>query len=149
MHYSVKHSGTLKGSISIPSSKSHTLRAILFASLAHGKSIIHRYLVSPDTTAMINACQLLGAKITVTPYQLIIIGTQGTPNTPANIIDAGNSGQVLRFIGAVAALCPGFTVITGDESVRNNRPIQPLLDGLLQLNVLAISTQGNGSAPNN
>lgn len=147
MHYSIEHSDTLKGSIAIPPSKSHTLRAVLFASLAHGQSIIHHYLVSPDTIAMINACQLLGAEIIVKPHQLIITGTQGKPHTPTNIIDAGNSGQVLRFIGAIAALCTGFTVITGDPSVRYNRPIQPLLDGLTQLNVFAVSTQGNRSAP--
>ena len=56
INYIVKPSATLHGTITIPPSKSHTLRAILFASLAHGTSNIHHYLHSPDTTAMINAC---------------------------------------------------------------------------------------------
>jgi 3-phosphoshikimate 1-carboxyvinyltransferase len=146
MHYRIKPS-VLTGNITIPPSKSHTLRAILFASLAKGKSIIRNYLPSPDTRAMIDACQLLGAKITVDDYQLTIIGTHGKPKTPDNIIDAGNSGQVLRFIAAVASLTSGYTVITGDHSVRTNRPIQPLLEGLAHLNVLAVSAKGDGSAP--
>ncbi|MBV8801942.1 MAG: 3-phosphoshikimate 1-carboxyvinyltransferase, partial [Gammaproteobacteria bacterium] len=146
MHYRIKRS-YLKGCIAIPPSKSHTLRAILFASLAHGKSVIQHYLHSPDTTAMITACRALGAQITISPKELIIIGTQGKPKIPNDIIDAGNSGQVLRFIGAVAALTPGYTVITGDNSVRNNRPIQPLLDGLKQLRVFAVSTKGDNTAP--
>jgi 3-phosphoshikimate 1-carboxyvinyltransferase len=146
MNYKIKPSA-LHGNITIPPSKSHTLRAILFASLASGKSIIRNYLHSPDTYAMIQACQLLGAQITVDAQQLIIIGTGGKPHTPNNVIDAGNSGQVLRFIAAVAALTSGYTILTGDHSIRTNRPIQPLLDGLKQLNVFAVSTQNNGYAP--
>ena len=137
----------LKGSIAIPASKSHTLRAILFASLADGQSKIYNYLPSLDTSAMITACQLLGAAISVTADCVTITGTNGQPKTPSNIIDAGNSGQVLRFIAAVAALTPGFTVLSGDHSVRTNRPVQPLLDGLTHLDVFAKSTQGNGEAP--
>jgi 3-phosphoshikimate 1-carboxyvinyltransferase len=47
----------------------------------------------------------------------------------------------------VAALTDGYTVITGDHSIKTNRPVQPLLDGLSKLGVMAISTQGNGHAP--
>ena len=137
----------LQGAITIPSSKSHTLRAILFASLARGQSTIRQYLPSPDTQAMIAACRLLGAEIEVTPQHLTILGTAGKPKTPENVIEAGNSGQVLRFVAAVAALTPGYTIVTGDASVRTNRPVQPLLDGLKLLGVFAVSAQGNGSAP--
>jgi 3-phosphoshikimate 1-carboxyvinyltransferase len=146
MFYQVNTS-SLSGNIVIPPSKSHTLRAILFASLASGKSTIHNYLLSPDTTAMINACQLLGAKISVTESKLMIDGTSGKPRTPADIIDSGNSGQVLRFVAAVAALTDGYTVLTGDHSIKTNRPIQPLLDGLTNLGVMAVSAQNNGYAP--
>ena len=146
MRYRVKPS-QLHGQISIPPSKSHTLRAILFASMAHGQSLIRHYLPSPDTQAMIQACRLLGASIVVEKDVLRIDGVAGLPRTPADVIHAGNSGQVLRFIGAIAALTPGYTVLTGDESIRTRRPVQPLLDGLNALGVKALSTQGNGSAP--
>lgn len=146
MRFHIKPS-TLHGKITIPPSKSHTLRAILFASLADGRSVIHHYLPSPDTNAMIKACQLLGAEITVSDQHLTIVGTRGQPITPEDVIDAGNSGQVLRFVAAVAGLTSGYTIITGDHSVRTNRPVKPLLDGLSLLNVFAVSAQGNDSAP--
>jgi 3-phosphoshikimate 1-carboxyvinyltransferase len=146
MHYRVKAS-QLHGSITIPPSKSHTLRAILFASLARGQSTIRHYLPSPDTQAMIRACELLGAKIVITPETLTISGVAGQPQTPSDVIDAGNSGQVLRFIAAIAALTSGYTVLTGDDSIRNLRPVQSLLEGLTSLGVLAVSTQNNGTAP--
>ncbi len=147
LNYIVKPSSKLHGVITIPPSKSHTLRAILFASMAHGTSKIHHYLHSPDTAAMINACQLLGAKITVNEEVLIIEGTAGKPTVPENIIDAGNAGIVYRFVAAIASLLSGYTVITGDHSIRSNRPIQPLLDALTQLNTFAVSTRENSYAP--
>ncbi|MCX6957313.1 MAG: 3-phosphoshikimate 1-carboxyvinyltransferase [Verrucomicrobiae bacterium] len=146
MNYQVKAS-TLRGDIVIPPSKSHTLRAILFASLAGGESIIHHPLDSPDATAMMRACELLGAKIQLQKNQIIISGVAGKPRSPADVIDAGNSGIVLRFIAAVAALTSGDAVITGDDSIRTNRPIKPLLEGLTQLNVSAVSMKGDGYAP--
>lgn len=146
MQYRIRPS-QLRGAIPVPPSKSHTLRAILFASMAHGTSVVRHYLPSPDTEAMIRACQLLGARIDVAPDLLTIVGMNGIPKTPAHVIDAGNSGQVLRFVGAIAALTDGYTVLTGDESIRLLRPVQPLLDGLNALDVFAVSAQGNGSAP--
>lgn len=146
MRYHIRPS-QLRGSIAIPPSKSHSLRAILFASMAEGTSIIRNYLPSPDTQAMIKACQLLGANIHIEPTQLIIQGVASKPKTPSNIIDAGNSGQVLRFIGSIAALTSGYTVITGDDSIRKLRPVLPLLQGLSGLGAFALSTQDNGCAP--
>lgn len=146
MQYRIKPS-RLHGCITIPPSKSHTLRAILFATMARGQSVIRNYLPSPDTQAMIRACTLLGAQIGVEQEALRIVGVAGKPNTPPDVIDAGNSGQVLRFVAAIAALTSGYTVVTGDESIRTLRPVQPLLEGLSALGVLAVSTQGNGSAP--
>ena len=146
MQYRVRRS-QLQGTITIPPSKSHTLRAILFASMAHGSSVIHNYLHSPDTDAMIAAVRALGAQVEVTPLHLFIKGTHGKPSTPVLGIDAGNSGQVLRFVAALASLTSGYTLLSGDESIRTLRPIQPLLDGLNGLGVFAVSALDNGMAP--
>jgi len=137
----------LQGSIHIPSSKSHTLRAILFASLALGKSRIHNYLLSPDTTAMIKACQSFGAKIEVHPRHLDIEGIDGKPYFTQLEIDAGNSGQVLRFVGAIAGLANQKVCITGDDSIQTKRPVLPLLEGLKQFGCQAYTQFGNAFAP--
>lgn len=137
----------LSGTIAIPPSKSHTMRALLFASLAKGKSLVHNYLQSPDTEAMIEAMRLFGANIVKREKSLEIIGVNGRPKAPDNIIDAKNSGQVLRFCAALSALLPTYTVITGDYSVRYRRPVQPLLSAINQLGGQALSTRGNDLAP--
>lgn len=137
----------LKGEITIPPSKSQTLRAILFGSLASGTTTIHNALSSPDADAMILACRQLGAKIETAGDKILVTGTSGRIQAPKEPIQAGNSGIVLRFISAVAALSSSPILITGDHSVQNNRPMQPLLEGLTQLGVSAHSAKNNGFAP--
>lgn len=132
----------LSGHLTVPPSKSHTLRAILFAALAKGRSTVREFLYSPDTTAMIEAVRQLGAQVDIHDNRLEITG--GCLHTPEDVIACGNSGQVLRFVGAVAALFPGYTILTGDASLRKSRPVLPLLDGLAQLGAF---TASNGHAP--
>ena len=139
---------SLKGELSIPPSKSHTLRAILFGALAHGITRVENYLPSADAQAMIQACRLLGAPIHILPSNTLEIeGLNGSLQTAEDVIQAGNSGIVLRFITALAGLSPHYTVITGDASIRHLRPIQTLLDALTQLGAFAVSTRGDGYAP--
>lgn len=138
---------TINGEITIPPSKSHTLRAILFASLAKGDSIIENYLPSPDALAMIEACRSLGANIEISKTRLNIRGIDGKIDKAEDVINAGNSGIVLRFIAAIAGLGTLPIVITGDHSIRHQRPMKPLTTALTQLNVSAISTKGDGFAP--
>jgi 3-phosphoshikimate 1-carboxyvinyltransferase len=137
---------TLFGSIELPTSKSHSIRAIIFASLAEGKSRLRKLLDSPDIHAALKACELFGAKITLSNELIEIEGTHGKFHTPSHEIDSGNSGQVLRFIGALAALGEGETTLTGDDSIKTNRPVKPLLEALNQLGAQTKSAE-KGHAP--
>lgn len=137
----------VSGQIEIPSSKSHTLRAILFGLLGKGKTTVRKYLNSPDAEAMIQAIRLLGAQVDIHDDRIEIMGVGPKLQPAEDVIDSGNSGQVLRFVGALAALIPSYTVITGDHSIRHNRPVKPLLSGLKQLGVFAESMRLDGHAP--
>ncbi|MDF1759659.1 MAG: 3-phosphoshikimate 1-carboxyvinyltransferase [Coxiellaceae bacterium] len=133
--------------LAVPPSKSHTLRAIWFASMSEGTSIIHNVLDSPDTDSMITACKLFSATIVRNENTLHIKGFAGKPKTPQLSIDCGNSGQVLRFCSAMAALCDGPVSFDGDESIRQRRPMQAVIDGINQLGGNATSQNNNGLAP--
>jgi len=71
MELIVKKTEGLNGEISIPGSKSHTIRAVIIACLAESKdtSIIKNPLKSSDTMAGVNACKSLGAEIDVEDMQ--------------------------------------------------------------------------------
>lgn len=118
----------MQGEAWVPASKSHTLRAILFASLAHGRSVITNYLHSPDTESMIRSCRLFGSRIEKTQSTLTIYGT--SPRFPTSgVIQAQDSGIVFRFLTALSALSSHPVCITGSQTLLN-RPILPLLSAL-------------------
>jgi 3-phosphoshikimate 1-carboxyvinyltransferase len=122
----------LKGSIEIPSSKSQTMRAIIFAALAKGKSTIYNYLPSDDTICLIKAIEQMGAKVIVYTDKLEIFGTSSKINLKENSkIFANNSGIILRFLSALFALSEKEFIIYGDAST-NKRILHPLINGLLQ-----------------
>lgn len=137
----------LSGAIAIPTSKSHTIRSFLFALMAKGKSRIRNPLSSPDTLAMLSAIRNLGAVIDSEEDSLIIEGVDGNLQPAEDVIQCGNSGQVLRFIGALSALSESYTILTGDLSIRHNRPVAPLLEALKQLGASAESSRLDGFAP--
>ncbi|MBM3199225.1 MAG: 3-phosphoshikimate 1-carboxyvinyltransferase [Chlamydiae bacterium] len=138
----------VQDTIKIPPSKSHTQRALLFALMGHGISTVTNYLSSPDVEHMVIAIELLGAKILYRdPYTLQILGVGGKLQPAHDVIFAGNSGQILRFLGAFSSLLPTYTVLTGDISIRTNRPVTPLLSGIQQLGGFAVSANLNGTAP--
>jgi len=136
---------TLRGEVLIPTSKSHTIRAVAISSLARGKSIIHHPLVSSDCLAAAGAGRLFGAGIE-TGATWKVEGVSGTPHVPDNVVDAKNSGTTIIFFMSMAALVEGTTILTGDEQIVR-RPLQPLIDGLRGLGAEAYSTRNNGLPP--
>ncbi len=140
------HPSTLHGGIAIPPSKSQTMRAILFALRARGKSTISDPLLSPDTHAMLCAIEQLGAKVQREEKIIHITGTQKL-SPVQTAIDAKNSGIVLRFIGAMAGHLPSMTILTGDHSLQTNRPSDALLSALTQLGVKTHALKLPGYAP--
>lgn len=139
------NSGKIPDIITPPPGKSTTLRAIFFAMLAKGKSVIHNYLDSPDTRAMLEAVQKCGSEVKVFPKKIEIHGNFNPP--PSVTIDAKNSGIVLRFMAAIAGLSSSSFTITGDKSIKENRIIKPLIDGLFQLKAKAMYLEKENKPP--
>ena len=135
----------LSGSVEIPGSKSHTIRAVAIASLAQGASVIRKPLRALDTMAAVNAFRLLGAEISISDDWLVR-GVAGRPGVPENIIDVGNSGTTLYIALGAACLSDGCSVFTGDDQIRR-RPAQPLIEALNELGATVESTRCNGLAP--
>ena len=139
---------TLSGTSRVPGSKSHTIRALAIASLAHGQSIITDPLDSLDTHAAANTYRALGALIDMTGPNWTVQGTAGQLRVPKDIIDVGNSGTALRMAMGSAALLPPDAKVkfTGDQQIRT-RPHGPLLQSLNDLGAKALSLAGGGKAP--
>jgi 3-phosphoshikimate 1-carboxyvinyltransferase len=137
----------LRGSVDIPGSKSHTIRAATICSLAAGESTIREPLASADTLAAVDTWRAFGAEIAVEPGVWRVRGTGGELETPEDFIDVKNSGTTLRLaVGAAGLLREGLVGFTGDHQIRR-RPIGPLLKSLNELGATATATRNNGCAP--
>ena len=131
----------VKGIISVPGSKSHTIRAVAVATMAEGISVIHSPLESEDTRSCLKAAVLFGAKVEETPECWRGTGTGGRFKDPGHTIDMGNSGTSLRIFSGLSALAGFKVTFDGDDSLRT-RPMGPLLDALALLGVKTESSDG-------
>ncbi len=148
MDLAVEKSPNVHGTIRIPPNKSHSFRALIMAALAEGTSKIVNPAASNDWMRGIEALELFGAEVNPKARHVWeVIGTGGELKTPEDVIDCGNSGIILRFFIGLAACCDGYTVLTGDESLRHLRLCQPIIDALNDLGAWAVSTKGDGHAP--
>jgi 3-phosphoshikimate 1-carboxyvinyltransferase len=144
----IQPSSDLKGSVRCPPNKSHSFRALIMAGLAEGTSRIIAPMISNDWMRGIEALEMFGADTHPKADNVWeITGTGGKLQTPDDVVDCGNSGIIVRFFAALAACCDGYTVLTGDHSLRHLRLCQPLIGALNSLGAWAVSTKGDGHAP--
>ena len=144
----VGKSPNLHGSVRIPPNKSHSFRALIMAALAEGTSKIIAPMVSRDWMLGTEALEMMGASIEPRADKTWeVVGTSGKLKTPDDVLNCGNSGIILRFFTALAACCEGYSILSGDHSLRHIRLCQPLIDALNSLGAWAVSSKGDGHAP--
>jgi 3-phosphoshikimate 1-carboxyvinyltransferase len=136
-----------KGKFTPTPDKSISHRAIIFSSLAKGKSIIKNFLRAKDPLSTMNAFRALGVEITDKGEDIIINGKgiYGLKE-PSNVIDCGNSGTTIRMLSGVLAGNPFFSVLTGDESLRT-RPMGRVINPLRQMGAEIIARGENRYPP--
>ena len=148
MILSIQSSDKLTGNVEIPPNKSHSFRSLIMAGLADGTSNIIHPAESNDWMLATEAFEMFGSEIRPHGGNVWEVkGTGGALTAPEDVISCGNSGIFMRFTTALASLCPGYTVLTGDHSLRNIRPIDPIVTGLNQLGATAMCTRGGEFAP--
>ena len=119
------------GKVLIPGDKSISHRSIILGSLSKGKLTITNFLKSDDCLQTISAMRSLGAKIINFNEQIIIEG-MGLNNIkkPNKIIDAGNSGTLIRLLTGILSVQNFSSTITGDDSL-NSRPMRRIISPLV------------------
>ena len=130
MEWKVKKS-TLNGTLEIPASKSHTIRALLISALADGKSVVKKPLLTGDGYTALNAVKAIGAKYENKEDGLHIFGIGGKVNLE-KVVDMENSGTGLNLFCAAAATGTTPIRFDGDSSLCS-RPMESLLGALEKL----------------
>ena len=115
-----------------PPSKAHTLRAIIIASLAKGKSVIRKSLLGDDQLNVIDCLKKLGVEINQNADEIILNGTNGRYSPIADELNVGESGVGMNFLTSAACLSERPVIITGCKRI-TERPILDVVNGLRQL----------------
>ena len=139
----------LSGHIRVPGSKSHTIRALILATLAEGRSYIHNPLPSADCLSTAAVVPLIGADIDLDlstegacGSTWVVNGAGKNLHLPTDVINVGNSGSLLYFLSPIAATFDGWSIFTGDESIRK-RPVAHVADVIAQMGGEAYISQPN------
>lgn len=132
----------LAGEVSLPGDKSLSHRAAWFAALADGQSVIHHFLVSGVTQAMLEALTALGVPWTLTGSCLTVQG-QGLRGltSPAYPIYCGNSATTLRLLAGGLAAAGTPAILDGSQGLRK-RPMDRIIVPLQKMGALIQSSQG-------
>lgn len=143
----ITQQSALNGSVNIPGSKSHTIRAVAIASLANGDSHIRGPLDSSDTQSAVECYRALGAQIDQRQDGWHVKGTNGQLTPPDHTIDVDNSGTTIRIaIGSCALMTQGEVTLTGDEQIQR-RPAGPLAQSLNDLGATITDINNTGCPP--
>ncbi len=133
---------SLEGRIAIPSSKSHTIRALLCAVCTDGVSKIENALCRGDGADAIETARAFGAQVQREGSTLLVSGAAESFDKGVQSIDTGNSGTTMRLFASLASLGSRPRTFTGDASLCS-RQMKPLQDALVQLGA-RISTKDPG-----
>jgi len=122
----------IRGKIIAPSSKSYTIRGLMCAALAKGKSEIIRPLSSDDTEAAIDVLTKVGIGIHQGENSWQVDG--GSFHEPKADLFCGESAATLRFMTAICSIIPGKCRLVAGPSLAV-RLVKPLVEALRQLGV--------------
>jgi 3-phosphoshikimate 1-carboxyvinyltransferase len=109
-----------------PPDKSISHRALIFSSLAKGKSVIRNVLRAGDTMSTLSAMRSLGVDILDDGDITVRGGGLRGLREPARHVECGNSGTTMRLLAGVLSGNPFFSVLSGDESL-NARPMERVI----------------------
>lgn len=134
----------ISGEIYPPGDKSISHRSIILGSIAEGLTEVLNFLPSEDCNATINAFEKMGVYIErVNEDHLKVhgVGLKGLKE-PYDILDMGNSGTSMRLIGGILAGQPFYSVMTGDNSLRN-RPMRRIAEPLRLMGAKIFGRKGD------
>ena len=133
----------LRGRIAPPADKSISHRAAIVGGMAAEPLHIDNFLDAADTRSTLAAVQALGAIVQHSDDQVLIRGCgMRNARAPAEPIDVGNAGTLMRLLPGWLAFQPGQAfVLDGDESIRR-RPVDRIAEPLVAMGARIEAREG-------
>jgi 3-phosphoshikimate 1-carboxyvinyltransferase len=129
---------SLNGTIKVPGDKSISHRAVMFGSIAEGKTTINGFLTGEDCLSTISCFKKLGVNIVQENEHVTVEGNGISGLLPTSEdLYVGNSGTTIRLMLGILANTPFTSVLTGDDSIAKrpmNRVTKPLKEMGAEIN---------------
>ena len=143
----VSRAPTIEAEIRVPGDKSMSHRAVLLSAISNGTCVVRGFLPSQDCQCTVNAMRDFGIAIEQPEETTLVIhGQRGDFRPPAQPIDCGNSGTLMRLLCGLAATQPFESTLIGDASL-SSRPMRRVIEPLTQMGASIEATGTNGAAP--
>ena len=131
----------LRGEIVIPADKSISHRAVMFSSLAKGKSTIKNFLYAADCRSTAGLFKNLGVDIEFINENTIKVDSKGVLYPYLPPLDCGNSGTTMRLVSGILAGQQFNSTLIGDESL-SKRPMKRIITPLSMMGAKIESNDG-------
>ena len=114
----------LRGSVPVPSDKSISHRALIFAALSAGACVLRGFSYGEDNVATLNAFRAMGVTVEDDGHGLVRVHGVGLSGLrpPAHDLDCGNSGTTMRLLCGLLCAQPFESRLVGDASL-SRRPM--------------------------
>lgn len=133
----------LHGEITVPGDKSISHRALMFAAIATGDTLIDNFLMSDDVMRTMTVFRELGVDVSQVGSQIKVIGKGLDSFTkPEHALNMGNSGTSTRLLMGLLSKQPFDIPFFGDESL-SNRPLRRVAGPLSLMNAKVDLTGDN------
>jgi len=135
----------INGETTVPGDKSISHRALMLGAICNGEVMVSGLSSAEDCQSTLLCLQSLGIEFDFNASDSLVIKGKGLSGLAEskNILDARNSGTTARLMTGLLAGRSIYSVITGDESLRN-RPMKRVIDPLKQMGA-SISGRSNNT----
>jgi 3-phosphoshikimate 1-carboxyvinyltransferase len=144
MALKVAPAAAVRGHVGVPGDKSLSHRAVLLGAVSDGETRIAGFGRSGDTESTLAAVRALGVGVyeaDAETLRVFGVGLRGL-QAPAEPIDCGNAGTLLRLLPGLLAGQEGRFELTGDESLRS-RPMERVAEPLRLMGAKIETTDGH------
>lgn len=137
---------SVDATVTVPPSKSYSVRALLLAAMSHGPTSLTNVLNADDTQYALEAIKALGFEVSGSIQGELKIGDRKSMSANEVPIFVGNAGTAMRFFTGWLAFTPGRFLLHGEQRM-HQRPIGDLVEVLRGIEAEVEYVESEGYPP--
>jgi 3-phosphoshikimate 1-carboxyvinyltransferase len=136
----------VNAAVTVPPSKSYSVRALLLAAMTEGDTTIVNCLDADDTRYALEALRTIGFRIGGSFMSGLTIGERVSMSAEEVPVFVGNAGTAMRFLAGWLAFTPGRFLLHGEKRM-HERPIGDLVEVLKRIGAEVEYVEREGYPP--